>query len=52
MNSNDRLRWGIIGCDAIGPKHVRFPERMSEVSLVASANLEPEVLERMRTRFG
>ena len=52
MSNDELLRWGIIGCGAIGPKHARFLERMPKVSVVAAADNDPEALERMCTRFG
>ena len=52
MNTNERLRWGMIGCGAIGSRQARFLERMPGVSLVTAVNLDSAAPASMPPRVG
>jgi UDP-N-acetyl-2-amino-2-deoxyglucuronate dehydrogenase len=52
MTSEERLRFGILGCGVIGPHHARAIAGLDSAELVAVADVVPELAEKLAGEYG
>jgi UDP-N-acetyl-2-amino-2-deoxyglucuronate dehydrogenase len=52
MTTDDRLRFGILGCGVIGPHHARAIAGLGSAELVAVADVVPELAEKLAAEYG
>jgi len=48
----EKLRFGILGCGVIGPQHARAIAGLETAELVATADVVPELAERLADEYG
>ena len=52
MTTEERLRFGILGCGVIGPHHARAIAGLDSAELVAVADVVPELAEKLAGEYG
>ena len=52
MTTEERLRFGILGCGVIGPHHARAIAGLDSAELVAVADVVPELAEKLAAEHG
>ncbi|HJQ29660.1 MAG TPA: Gfo/Idh/MocA family oxidoreductase [Rubrobacter sp.] len=52
MTTEERLRFGILGCGVIGPHHARAIAGLNSAELVAVADVVPELAENLAGEYG